>query len=98
MPTLLIIGFDLSLAILLTGFLAYRVLPNDRMAANIMLSSLAAILPDVVEGPYFLFGWKNKFLDIWMKLQKRIQADANLFWGNITQIATLIICLYTIIF
>lgn len=98
MPTLFVIGFDLAMAAVLTGFLTYRVMPNDQMAMNILLSSLAAILPDVVEGPYFLFGWRNKFLDIWMKLQKRIQSDANIFWGSLTQIATLIICLYTIIF
>ncbi len=96
--TLLIIGFDLASALLLTAFLTHRALPNNALAINIFLSSFAAILPDVVEGPYFIFGWKNKFLSIWMKLQKRIQADANIFWGTLTQIITLIICLYIILF
>lgn len=94
--TLLIIGFDLATAALLTGFLAYRVLPDTNQFLNVALSSFAAILPDVVEGPYFLWGWKNKYIDLWMKFQKSIQADANFFWGTLTQVVTLAACFYWI--
>lgn len=80
--TLFIIGLDLTFAILLTIFLA----KND---INIYIVAFASILPDVVEGPYFLWGWKNKYIDIWMKFQKSIQTDANVFWGLLTQILTL---------
>ncbi len=83
--TLFIIGVDLAAALLLTFYLGNRNL-------NIYMASFAAILPDVVEGPYFLWGWRNKYLDIWMKFQKSIQADANVFWGLLTQVATLIAC------
>lgn len=83
--TLFIIGVDLAVALLLAFYLGNRNL-------NIYTASFAAILPDVVEGPYFLWGWRNKYLDIWMKFQKSIQADANVFWGLLTQVATLIAC------
>lgn len=84
--TLLIIGFDLACALLLALYL-YKYGGSN---PNILFGAFAAILPDAVEGPYFLWGYKNKYLDIWMKLQKSIQADANLFWGLLTQVVVLI--------
>ncbi len=90
--TLLIIGLDLACASILTLFMAKQVLPDLNLFLNILLSSFASILPDVVEGPYFLFGWKNKYIDIWMKFQKRIQSDANIFWGILTQLLLLVSC------
>lgn len=96
--TLLIIGLDLACAVLLTAFIAYKFLPNSMLFGTILLCSFSAILPDVVEGPYFLFGWRNKFVEMWMKFQKSIQADANVFWGMATQILTLGITLLWIFF
>lgn len=90
--TLIIIGLDLACALLLLIYL-YKAGNNN---LNILLGAFAAILPDVVEGPYFLFGLKNKYLTIWMKFQKAIQADANVFWGLLTQIAVLIACYFWI--
>lgn len=80
--TLVIIALDLTVAVLLTLFLA-------KGNTNILLCSFAAILPDVVEGPYFLWGIRNKYIDIWMRFQKSIQTDANVFWGLLTQVLTL---------
>lgn len=90
--TLVIIGFDLACAFLLTIFI-YKYGANN---PNVLLGAFASILPDVVEGPYFLFGIKNKYLTIWMKFQKAIQADANVFWGLLTQIAVLVACYFWI--
>lgn len=90
--TLLIIGLDLACASILTLFMAKQVLPDLNLFLTILLSSFASILPDVVEGPYFLFGWRNKYIDIWMKFQKRIQSDANVFWGILTQLLLLVAC------
>lgn len=87
--TIYTIIIDLVLSVGLTSFLAYKALPNQNFALNILLCSFSSILPDVVEGPYFLFGYRNKFLDIWMKFQKSIQVDANVFWGILTQIILL---------
>ncbi len=81
--TLLIIGFDLACAAILTAYIGRRDL-------IIYMASFAAILPDIVEGPYYLFGFKNKYLEIWRKFQKSIQSDANVFWGLTTQILTLL--------
>ena len=92
--TLLIIGLDLASTILLTGYFANKSVPDTKLVTNIVLCSLASILPDVVEGPYFLLGWRNKFIEKWVKYQKMIQVDANLFWGLVTQIITLGACFF----
>jgi len=94
--TLLIIGFDLACTALLVGTVAYYFRSDNSMMLNIIMASFAAILPDVVEGPYFLWGYKNKFVDVWMKFQKSIQVDANIFWGLITQVVVLGASLYLI--
>jgi hypothetical protein len=92
--TLLIIAIDLAGAIILAHFLSYKSLPNSSLALNILLCSFTSILPDIVEGPYFLFGYKNKYLSFWINLQKRIQVDANVFWGSITQILVILCSFY----
>lgn len=88
--TLTIIGFDLACALILSG-LMYKLGGNN---PYILLGAFAGILPDIVEGPYFLFGLKNKYIKIWMDFQKSIQADAGIFWGLLTQIVTLGATLY----
>ncbi len=57
---------------------------------------MAAILPDVAEGPYFLWGWRNKHLDKVLRLQRSIQVNANMFWGLLTQVVIVLASLYWI--
>jgi len=87
--TLLIIAIDLVCAMLTTIYFG----KNNMF---LYLAAFSAILPDLLEAPYFLFGLKNKYLNIWIKLQKSIQADATLFWGLLTQILVLFGSLYII--
>lgn len=96
--TLIIIAVDLFISVLAIIFLTSKALPNQQQALNVFLSMSFSILPDVVEGPYFLFGYRNKFLNIWMKFQKSIQTDANLFWGLLTQVLLLVVSLYYLFF
>ena len=88
-PTLLIIGIDLVLAITLTIFVAGT-------NPYIYLAAFMSILPDVAEGPYFIFGFRSKYLDVILRFQRSIQAEANVFWGLITQVITIITSLYWI--
>ena len=87
--TLLIIGLDLACAAVLTAFVS-------KGNINILLASFASILPDIVEGPYFLLGWKNEFVKKWISFQKSIQSDANIYWGLLTQILGILGALYII--
>ncbi len=50
----------------------------------------AAILPDAMEAPYFFFHWKTDFIMKWIRFQKAMQSDANVFWGTLTQIITIL--------
>jgi hypothetical protein len=88
-PTLFIIAVDLALALILTIFIG-------KTNPYIYLASFMSILPDIAEGPYFLFGWRNKYLDIILRFQRSIQASANIFWGLLTQIIILVACLFWI--
>lgn len=85
-PTLFIIAVDLALALLLTIFIG-------KTNPYIYLASFMSILPDIAEGPYFLYGWRNKYLDIILRFQRSIQANANIFWGLLTQIIILVACI-----
>lgn len=87
--TLFIIGIDLFFAFVLTCFVG-------KTNPYIYLASFASILPDIAEGPYFLFGWRNKYLDVILRFQRSIQASANVFWGLLTQVITIGGALYWI--
>jgi hypothetical protein len=88
-PTLLIIGIDLACSLLLTIYVGGTNI-------TVYLAAFMAILPDIAEGPYFLFGWRNKYLDIILRFQRSIQASANMFWGLLTQIIIIWASLYWI--
>lgn len=88
-PTFFIIGVDLTLALILTIIVA-------KSNPYIYLASFMSILPDIAEGPYFLWGWRNKYLDKILRFQVSIQARANMFWGLLTQILIILGALYII--
>lgn len=85
--TLIIIGLDLALALALTIFVG-------RNNIGVYLASFASILPDVAEGPYFLFGLRSKYLNAILRFQRSIQGNANIFWGLLTQVIVLVACFY----
>lgn len=85
-----IVIIDVALAILVGGVFAYHSLPNYKHAATILVSSLASVLPDVIEGPFFFLNSKSKFIEKWIKFQKSLQVDTTVFPGLITQMATII--------
>jgi len=87
--TKLIIAIDGFFALTLASIVAYSTLPDIKLALTVLASSFASILPDLLEGPYFFLGVKNKFLTWWLKSQKAIQVDASPFWGILTQIIVL---------
>jgi hypothetical protein len=85
----IIIG-DVVLSLVLGGFIAYRALPNYSLSITILLSSLAAVLPDLMEGPYFFLNQKSEFITKWIKFQKSLQADTTVVPGLLTQVITII--------
>lgn len=84
-----IIVADCLLALGLGSAIAWNALPDRGHAITIMMASLASILPDLVEFPYFYFGKKDKFYTKWSSFQKSIQVDTTPFWGLLTQVVTI---------
>ena len=48
-----IIAVDVAFALILGSLIAYQAMPDKNRALIIMLGSFAAVLPDLVEFPYF---------------------------------------------
>ena len=89
-----IVAIDVVLSIAVGSFIAYQTLPNSAHAASILVASLASVLPDVVEAPYFFLKMKSKAIYRWIVFQKSLQNDTNVFFGLATQLATIIAALW----
>jgi hypothetical protein len=50
------------------------------------MGAFLAVLPDAVEGPYFFFGWKNRWITKRIGVQSRLQFNVPLIPGIISQI------------
>ncbi|MEK7061040.1 MAG: hypothetical protein AAB954_00060 [Patescibacteria group bacterium] len=85
----IIVVIDSSLALILGSAIAFSQ-PNTLMIINVLLSSFAAVLPDLIEAPYFFLRVRNnKYIKRWIKFQKSIQIDAPPFLGLLTQFLTI---------
>lgn len=93
--TILVI-IDCSLALIGGIFIAYQALPDTAHALTILLASLASILPDLIEAPYFFLKAKNKIIEKWINLQKSIQNDTSVVPGLLTQYLTIFTALFWI--
>jgi hypothetical protein len=81
----LIVAIDTILSLGAGFFLAYQVLPNLTQAVVIILACFLAVVVDVIEGFYFFFGVRGKFLENLIEFQHRYQGKASLIPGLITQ-------------
>lgn len=81
-----LITFD-SIFALISGF-AISSTGNDQTHMFLILAaSFAAVLPDVVEAPYYFLGQKSKLVEKWIKWQKSIQNDVSPIPGLLAQVA-----------
>jgi hypothetical protein len=85
----IITTIDSSLALISGSIIAWQALPNTGHAALILACSFFAVLPDVMEGPYFFLKLRTTWIKKWIAFQKSLQSDTTAFWGLLTQ--TLII-------
>jgi hypothetical protein len=84
----IIVVIDSSLALILGSAIAFSQ-PNTLMTINVLLSAFAAVLPDLIEAPYFFLKERNnEYVKRWIKFQKGIQVDAPPILGLLTQILT----------
>ena len=85
-----IVIIDSSSALIAGSAIAFSQAPNTTMVIGTLLSSFAAVLPDLIEAPYFFLNIRNnKYIKRWIKFQKSIQVNAPPFWGLLTQVLTI---------
>lgn len=84
-----ITAIDSTLALVSGSFMAYQALPNVGQAILILACSFAAVLPDVMEGPYFFLRMRTTWIKKWIAFQKSLQNDTTAFWGLLTQLITI---------
>jgi len=80
---------DSTIALVAGSFISFKALPNFPHAITILACSFAAVLPDVMEGPYFFLHMKNRFIKKWISFQKSVQSDTGPFLGMLTQLVTI---------
>lgn len=85
-----ITAVDSTLALASGSFIAFEALPNIGMAVLVLACSFAAVLPDVMEGPYFFLKMRTPWIKKWIAFQKSLQSDTTAFWGLLTQTLVII--------
>ncbi|MBD3366071.1 hypothetical protein GF360_01875 [candidate division WWE3 bacterium] len=91
-PLALMADIALGIAIGLTTTLyALWVLKNPMLAINVFLGGVGAVLPDVIEAPHIYMKEEPKFVEAVAKVQSRLQFQAPLPWGIISQVLVMLI-------
>jgi len=92
-----IITIDVILSLIMGFFVALRFWPDTGRIFLVIAACFLAVLPDLVEAPYFYLGVKNPALKKFIAFQHKHQAKAKIIPGLLTQLATIIICLHLIL-
>lgn len=90
----IIVALDVIFSLTLGFFIALRFWPDIKRVIIILLACFAAVVPDVIEGPYFYLGVKTRFLKKLIKFQHQHQINVRIIPGLLTQLVTLAVCLY----
>lgn len=85
----LFVAADVALSLAAGFFIASTVLPDVGHFWTVIASSFVAVLPDVLEGPWFFLNFKHKALERLILFQRSLQFDAPLVPGILTQLATI---------
>lgn len=93
----IIVIVDATCALVSGSAIALSFLPDWKMVLTVLFSSFFAVLPDLIEAPYFFLKKRNSpFIKKWIKFQKSVQSDAPPLLGLLTQVATIAAIFYWI--
>ena len=98
LSSLVIILIDGLITTLIFTYLSYQALPNFGKIIIYGLTAFFSILPDLIEVPYYFFGSKNKKLISYVNFAHKYQSDGNVFWGVITQVLVILVCIKQLFF
>ncbi len=94
--TLTFLAVDAGLALVFGLWLAARSLPNNMQALNILLCCFASVVPDVAEIPYYFTKIKITWVEHLLRFQREHQWNVPFFWGLLSQLLVVLICLQVI--
>lgn len=93
-----IILIDGLLALVVGTLVALRFYPDLARVAVVLAACFLAVLPDLIEAPYFFFFHsRNKYLVSYIKLHRRFQKKSSFWPGILTQIVILAVCFLLIL-
>ncbi|EKE00230.1 MAG: hypothetical protein ACD_22C00072G0013 [uncultured bacterium] len=97
-PLALMFDLGIGIAVGVTATLyALWVLHDQNMALRIFACGVAAVLPDVLEAPHIYMHEDWEFLKPLYRLQSRLQFQAPLPWGLLTQAVVMVVSFLTIV-
>lgn len=73
------------------------VVKDSTLALTIFLCGIASVLPDALEGPYIFMHKEPKILSYMTNIQRKIQFQAPLPWGLLTQLGVIAVSIYFIL-
>ncbi len=85
-------GFAIALGMFFTLY-ALWVKNSSALALNIFLSAMASNLPDALEAPHVFLGFNDRFSRSLLYVQHKMQFQAPLPWGIISQVLVVLVCL-----
>lgn len=84
------VAADVALSLAAGFFIASTVLPDAAHFWTVIFAAFAAVLPDVIEGPWFFLNFKNRAIEKLILFQRSLQFDAPPIPGIATQLATIL--------
>lgn len=92
-----LIFIDSSLALVIGSLIAATVLPDTRRAIIILLGAFLAVLPDVLEIPFYFLKSRHPLMVKYVEFSRSLQNDAPLVPGTLTQIVVSLAALFWLI-
>ena len=93
-PVAVMADFGLGIAVGLIFTLYALWVKNDpSLALRTFLCGIASVLPDALEAPHIFTNTKYKWVEKLTEIQKKMQTQAPLPWGLLTQAVVVAVCL-----
>jgi hypothetical protein len=83
--TLAVIWLDVATSLGVGFWIAYQAIPDIKKAAIIIAACFFAVLPDLIESPYFIFGLRHPLLEKLINFQRRFQTNVSVVPGLLFQ-------------
>lgn len=91
-----IILTDGVVSVLLGLYIASAMSSTPNGFIIILASSLLAVIPDVVEIPFYFFGWHPKFIEQYVQFERKLQFNCSPAVGILSQLAIVAVVLFWI--